>query len=284
MDQQFYEKHNNTSLQKFIEYYGPRIKRRSTPHELDNEALAFRPVLGSMLARIYHNPQNKEENRSRLQKILQFWASKEVYDQETIRGPENEMIRGQPMNSFPVQRGTISPDPSASAATQLPPPTSGVTEKLQPYPLFPPCLIPGMVRKMQIGSGVPYSPMSPSDIPTVIPPSNVSPTEVLERVSKFFREIGEVNPSEGPMRGSESKDNYDDYERDSPIRKGGACSFPPPDLQVDAETGTLPDGSVEGKPGSVWGLALQPTLMRLVSTMMFTHLIGNKEAPTIIHQ
>uniref|UniRef100_A0A6V7QVA6 SUPPRESSOR-OF-WHITE-APRICOT-like C-terminal domain-containing protein n=1 Tax=Ananas comosus var. bracteatus TaxID=296719 RepID=A0A6V7QVA6_ANACO len=33
-----------------------------------------------------------------------------------------------------------------------------------PYPLFPPGLIPGMVRKMQIGSGVPYSPMSPLDI------------------------------------------------------------------------------------------------------------------------
>ncbi|KAF5206303.1 calcium homeostasis endoplasmic reticulum protein-like, partial [Thalictrum thalictroides] len=42
-------------------------------------------------------------------------------------------------------------------------------DKLPPYPLFPPGLVPGMVRKMQIGSGVPYSPMSPLDIPTVIP-------------------------------------------------------------------------------------------------------------------
>ncbi|CAL5347889.1 unnamed protein product [Camellia sinensis] len=67
---------------------------RINPRELDNEALAFKPVLGSMLARIYHNPQNKEENQSRLQKILQFWASKDVYDHITIHALENEMIGG----------------------------------------------------------------------------------------------------------------------------------------------------------------------------------------------
>ena len=49
-----------------------------------------------MLARIYHHPQNKEENQSRLQKIVQFWASKEVYDQETIRSLEGEMVGGPP--------------------------------------------------------------------------------------------------------------------------------------------------------------------------------------------
>lgn len=319
-----------------------------------------------------------EENQSRLQKILQFWASKELYDQDTIHGIENEMMRGLPMNSFPGPRDlrTLSPDPSASTgsfpnpcagyykkfvhmkenelmckdedfgstdsihlsktkfvindfecslilllcvragvqhqaanqnawqpdkqshfpnlpdqeyrdklgtpmqpslapqqflpasapptgfagsaaiplsvqpASQLPAATTKVGEKLPPYPLFPPGLIPGMVRKMQIGSGVPYSPMSPLDIPTVIPPSNVSPSEILERVSKFFREIGEVNPSEGPMKSSELRDDYDDYERESPIRKGGACIPPPPDLHVDPESGTYPDGSVERKPGS----------------------------------
>lgn len=132
----------------------------------------------------------------------------------------------------------------------LPAPTSSGGEKLPPYPLFPPGLIPGMVRKMQIGSGVPYSPMSPLDIPTVIPASNVSASEILERVSKFFKEIGEVNPSEGPMKSSESRDDYDDYERDSPVRKGGACIPPPPNLLVDPESGTFPDGSVERKPGS----------------------------------
>lgn len=54
-----------------------------------------------MLARIYHNPQNKEENQSRLQKILQFWASKEVFDQDTIYGLEGDMIGGVPSSSFP---------------------------------------------------------------------------------------------------------------------------------------------------------------------------------------
>ncbi|PIN00947.1 hypothetical protein CDL12_26549 [Handroanthus impetiginosus] len=298
------------------------LQRRVNPQELDNEALAFQPVLGSMLARIYHNPQNKEENQSRLQKIIQFWGSKEVYDQDTIYALENEMMNGLPPQPFPGPHADTSaaagdhatapglhqvanhnslqwqPDKHSSisnvpdqeyAEKQVPSipslpnqqfhpsaiPSSGFTgsipmpssvqppnlqaapapgkvgEKLPAYPLFPPGLIPGMVRKMQIGSGVPYSPMSPLDIPTVIPPSNVSPSEILERVSKFFRDIGEVNPSEGPMKSSESRDDDDyEYERDLPVRKGGARIPPPPSLNVDPDTGTLADGSVEQKPGS----------------------------------
>lgn len=287
------------------------LQRRTNPHDLDNEALAFRPVLGSMLARIYHNPQNKEENQSRLQKILQFWASKEVYDQDTIHGLEGDMLGGPPINSFSVPPKEMSaatadtqtkshnipqwhPDNRSSVPTRLeqehpdkqiqsvmstslasqqflpnsvpagtfpgsmpinssvPPVNQSAAsagEKLPPYPLFPPGLIPGMVRKMQIGSGVPYSPMSPLDIPTVIPPSNVSPSEVLERVSKFFKEIGEVNPSEGPMKSDSGDEDYE-YEREPPVRKGGACIPPPANLQVDPETGTYADGSVERKPGS----------------------------------
>ncbi|CAK9153695.1 unnamed protein product [Ilex paraguariensis] len=239
------------------------LQRWINPHDLDNEALAFKPVIGSMLSRIYHNPQNKEENQSQLPKILQFWASKEVYDQDTILGLENEMMGGSTTNLFLVPPRDLSavstdhltisgPSPQVSnhntlqwqphklslvpnlpdlehpdkqvsplaamppsVATQqflpnsvpsggfvgslpipssgqqanqqpashiLPGPTANVGEKLPPYPLFPPGLTPEMVRKMQIGSGVPYSPMSPLDIPTVIPPSNVSPSEILESV------------------------------------------------------------------------------------------------------
>lgn len=32
------------------------LNRRTSIHDLDNEALAFKHVLGAMLARIYHNP------------------------------------------------------------------------------------------------------------------------------------------------------------------------------------------------------------------------------------
>ncbi|KAK9155858.1 hypothetical protein Sjap_003338 [Stephania japonica] len=314
------------------------LQRRVNPHDVDNEALAFKPVMGSMLARIYHNPHNKEGNQARLQKILQFWASKEVYDSDTIYAFESEMLGGPPsfpsaskdlsnMASDPIgltqqtalqglnqwqgekQRsslpGSLDQDQldkqmpiaaslfapplghqflpssgptslhpssltvnpfagSASVPPSIPPPnqqpgsnlmpaqSGNLGEKLPPYPLFPPGLIPGMVRKMQIGSGVPYSPMSPLDIPTVIPPSTVSPSEILDRVSKFFKEIGEVNPSEGPMQPSDSNEDDDtyEYEREQPVRKGGARIPPPPNLQADPETGTYPDGTVERKPGS----------------------------------
>ncbi|CAN4109482.1 unnamed protein product [Withania somnifera] len=251
-------------------------------------------------------------------KILQFWGTKEVYDQDTIRALENEMIGGHPASFSVPPKELIAPDTSSAtglmhqaanhlqwkpdqqnianladqgkqvplmpsvvpqqfhpgavpssgfpglmpvpssvppanlqpAAHLTPASTTNVGEKLPPYPLFPPGLIPGMVRKMQIGSGVPYSPMSPLDIPTVIPPSTVSESEILERVSKFFREIREVNPSEGPIKQSDSANDYDDYERESPVRKGGACIPPPPNLQVDPETGTYADGSIPQKPGS----------------------------------
>lgn len=301
------------------------LQRRPNPLDLDNEALAFKPVLGTMLASIYNNPQNKDANQSRLEKILHFWASKEVYDHEIIANLEKEMTGGLPLR-FPLQKealggldsanstgyissewqsdrpslvdqldaekqqtailapqtqflptgtqflpntipgGIYQPMPQTSfpgllpvpIAAQnsaqpniLPGPATNLGDKAPPpYPLFPPGLIPGMVRKMQIGSGVPYSPMSPLDIPTVIPPSNIQPSEILERVAKFFKEIGEVNPSEGPIDSSEPNDEFE-YDREPIVRKGGACIPPPPNLQVDPETGTYPDGSVERKPGSV---------------------------------
>ncbi|KAH0459880.1 hypothetical protein IEQ34_010543 [Dendrobium chrysotoxum] len=300
------------------------LQRRTNPLDLDNEALAFKPVLGSMLARIYNNPQNKDANQSRLEKILQFWASKEVYDQETIASLEKEMSGGLPLvfashketpfgfdsanitgntssewqsdrhnlvdlPELEKQQTTVSvppsqflptgtqflpnqvtvgiyqPVPQTSFPGVLPVPNAAqttaqpnilpgaaaiVSDKAPPpYPLFPPGLIPGMVRKMQIGSGVPYSPLSPLDIPTVIPPSNIQPSEILERVAKFFKEIGEVNPSDGPMNSSEPNDEFE-YDHEPIVRKGGACIPPPANLQVDPETGTYPDGSVERKPGS----------------------------------
>lgn len=307
------------------------MMRRINAKDLDNEALAFEPVLGSMLARVYHNPQMKEESQLKLQKLVQFWASKEIYDQNTINTLEGEMINGIPTKalpghpketpasvdsaagltshtnnltvhqwqsdrqgaipSFPDQEHpdktvpagqtlprSVTPQqflpsaiPTAAFVSSIPLPTSvqppiqqpnaqlmppqpaAVGEKLPPYPLFPPGLIPGMVRKMQIGSGVPYSPMSPLDIPTMIPPSNISPSEVLERVYKFFKEIGEVNPSEGPMS-SDSKDDDYEYDREPPVRKGGACIPPPPNLQVDPETGAYADGSVDRKGSGRLGL------------------------------
>lgn len=157
-------------------------------------------------------------------------------------------------------RGSMAIPSSVQPANQapggvhlLPPPSSSTGERLPPYPLFPPGLIPGMVRKMQIGSGVPYSRLSPVDIPTIIPASTVPPSEILQRMSNFFKEIGEVNPSEGPMN-SVSRDEDDEYdrefERESAVRKVSVCIPPPPNLQVDPETGTYVDGTVERKPGS----------------------------------
>lgn len=74
-----------------------------------------------MLARIYHNPQNKEDNQSRLQKILQFWASKEVYDHDTIRGFENEMMGGPPPpNPFPGPQMDLTADPSLAGSFRIP--------------------------------------------------------------------------------------------------------------------------------------------------------------------
>jgi len=294
------------------------LQRRTSIRDLDNEAIAFKSVLGPMLARVYNNSQSKDDNQTRVEKILQFWGSKEVYDQETIANFEREMKGGLPYSLVPRH---VSPDPTTfsgsapvpSKWSSEPPekdkpihPVAGASQSVPtaqfpsnqltagvyppvgqnafagslpvqpsstvpavapqstaaandstppPYPLFPPGLIPGMVRKMQIGSGVPYSSLSPLDIPTTIPPSSVPESEILERVSKFFSDIGEVNPSEGPMRQGEP-DDYDDYERELPARKGGACIPPPPNLLLNPETGMHADGSVDSKPGSSGRLGL----------------------------
>ena len=122
-----------------------------------------------------------------------------------------------------------------------------------PYPLFPPGLIPGMVKKMQVGSGVPYSPISPLDIPTMIPPSTASPSETLDRVSRFFKEIGEVNPNnDGGASGGE---DYGEWERPAEVasRKGGAC-IPPPAVLMQGEVDD--DSAMERRGGGSGRLGL----------------------------
>jgi hypothetical protein len=85
------------------------LQRRTNLWDLDNEAVAFKSVLGSMLARVYNNPQRQDDSQTRVEKILHFWGSKEVYDQETIANFEREMKGGL---AFPSVPRHVSPDPT----------------------------------------------------------------------------------------------------------------------------------------------------------------------------
>lgn len=148
-----------------------------------------------------------------------------------------------PPNQFPMPSIPGVFMPAAPPMASLPPhqgPMGTPPPEEPPYPLFPPGLIPGMVRKMQIGSGVPYSPISPLDIPTQIPHSTKSERAILLRVKKFFKAVGEPDPM---------ADQYDsDLEEEEEQPRG--ARVPPPAMEVDPETGTLPDGSVEDSRGS----------------------------------
>ncbi|KAK7849640.1 protein tic 214 [Quercus suber] len=204
------------------------LQRRTSP-DFDNEAHAFKPVLGSMLGRIYHNPQSKEENQTRLQKILELWASKDIYDQNTIDALKAEMIGGPPTISFP---GPPTISGSADPAAGLPQMSNHNIQQWQPD------------RSLSDQEHLDKHVASAQ----VIPPSVVSQQFLPNSVPA---EIGEVNPSEGPIN-SDSRDEDDEYEydREPQVRKGGACIPPPPNLQLDPETGTYADGSVDRKPGS----------------------------------
>ena len=57
-----------------------------------------------MLAAIYHNPKDMAMNQDRLQKILQFWGAKEVYDIDTINTLEGEMVAGPPPPAAPTMK------------------------------------------------------------------------------------------------------------------------------------------------------------------------------------
>ncbi|GJP50924.1 hypothetical protein CLOM_g10076 [Closterium sp. NIES-68] len=169
------------------------------------------------------------------------------------------------------------PTSDAAPAAPAPPPA----EK-PPYPLFPPGLIPGMVRKKQVGSGVPYAPMAPHDIPSSIPPPHESEEYLRRRIAKFFRAIGEKDPM---ADGQEEEEEPDEVDGGRGIlgagignrvhghgggglggggRRGSGAKpralSPPPamgmeggglglGMEVDPETGMLPDGSVVQKPG-----------------------------------
>lgn len=80
------------------------LQHRTNLKEFDPEALAFKPALGGMLAAIYHNPKDMAMNQDRLQKILQFWGAKEVYDMDTINTLEGEMVAGPPPPEVPTMK------------------------------------------------------------------------------------------------------------------------------------------------------------------------------------
>ncbi|CAI5521681.1 unnamed protein product [Closterium sp. Naga37s-1] len=199
----------------------------------------------------------------------------------------------------PVPSAPPEPQPPASdAPPAAPAPTPA--EKA-PYPLFPPGLIPGMVRKKQVGSGVPYAPMAPHDIPSTIPPPHESEEYLRRRIARFFKAIGETDPlAEGDEDEEEDAEEADGGRgilgagigkrghghgghgvggggKRGPGAKPRAMSPPPAigmeggglglgmgggglglgmggagigvGMEVDPETGMLPDGSVVQKPG-----------------------------------
>ena len=65
--------------------------------------------------------------------------------------PQQFYSASVPSSGFAVSAATPL---SAQPASQLPTSATSAGEKLSPYPLFLPDLIPGMVKKMQIGSEV----------------------------------------------------------------------------------------------------------------------------------
>ncbi|KAJ3671359.1 hypothetical protein LUZ60_007438 [Juncus effusus] len=221
------------------------LQRRTNPRDLDPEARSLLPVLGSMLGRVYANPSSQHENRSRLARIVQFWASKEVFDQETIGVLEREMVGASGSGTVATSAGFIqqphnwpheTPQPNTLPPFPIPtPPMLTQQPSLPdptPYPLFPPGLIPGMVRKTQVGSGVPYSPLNPSDIPSLIPPSQIPDSQIREKVSRFFQEIQE------PLKD-------DEYEREEEGSMRGVCVPPPVGLGEKDGTGRLGLGARE---------------------------------------
>ncbi|GBG79333.1 hypothetical protein CBR_g29483 [Chara braunii] len=432
------------------------FNHRTSPMEMDGIAIAFRPVLGSMLSTIYHCRQNTQSNQDRLQHILHFWGKMEFYDRDTIAALEHEMVTGTPSvysaggaehaslyGMMPPQMGSghgyygstpqhmgwggsylspplhqqhpgcgayqqqeeeqrrreeqeeddrddkgddgerdhekkrqnleqdwdleqerrreedeqsppsgdgqqsnqdsvaswreermarnehndrygDTPEGSAGPVKYYPPPgtvtvpysagvaatpaglhaptgvglsefsagmpagvapnaavsaavvgmvptripgipgigavavvpqsvTTGPGDEPLPFPLFPPGLIPGMVRKLQVGSGVPYSPLSPLDIPPVIPPPSVPESYIFDRVQKFFKEVGEIDPLDAdepekeaaPVR--QEREEEEEPEMDTGPFGGLGLGM----MTVDPETGTLPDGSVAIRPGMI---------------------------------
>lgn len=99
---------------------------------------------------------------------------------------------------------------------------------------------------MQVGSGVPYSAISPLDIPTVIPPAAQSEAYIISRLRKFYKEVGVGGDDlEGDLASEFA-------ERKSDRRFTDTKEMPMPTLnmEVNAEMGALDDGSFYGGLGS----------------------------------
>ena len=85
--------------------------QRSQPSDHDLTAAALRPVLGFILSAVFHGEANQAANQERLQKILGFWASKEVYPPDVMSSLEDEM-RAPPVLPPPPPPQHMPPVPA----------------------------------------------------------------------------------------------------------------------------------------------------------------------------
>ncbi|KAF5190089.1 hypothetical protein FRX31_020324 [Thalictrum thalictroides] len=83
--------------------------------------------------------------------------------------------------------------------------------EVPPYPVFPHGLVPDMVTKMLIGTGVLYSPIDPFGYSHCVHHHHLIDHIPFRCFRKTFKE---VNPSEGPLKSPNSSDDDNDYERE----------------------------------------------------------------------
>lgn len=88
--------------------------------ESDAVALAFKPVLGSMLAAAYYTAQQSEEARGQLTKIVQFWGDRAVFTNAAVTELATAMYSPytppQPIQPPPEPAPAPVPAPGPAAA------------------------------------------------------------------------------------------------------------------------------------------------------------------------
>jgi len=178
--QEYERKLHIVYLANDILFKGLSARVPGQPPASDPIAQAFLPMLGPMLAMVYQKGGRTEEILARLNKILNFWTERGVFESSAVEGMRTDMTGAADPAVVLAQRlaqvaaAAAAAKAAAAAAAAAPAPSASLPPPAAAAPAAPPMVQPP-ATSMAAPWGLMQPPPQPAAAPAGMPPAAVPP-------------------------------------------------------------------------------------------------------------